>query len=412
MNDQSSPSSSKLDEILKELEEKFSPPQQKHQSHKKSASGNFSKNQIIGSITLVLLLVGGIVSSYLGQKEQDVRQRAADPPYQQCTNNDGWCRGGIQPGEQCTTWWTDHNGTCVVVDSVADICDCVVLGTACCSISSNPADNFFTDYNTCKSRGGTQTRPEFCQSTQVTIAPTIAITIAPTSSIGCQPGTQQSTHRECQGSACVTVENATGVCDNEENNQCDNSNQCFTPPQNTLPPTEPTTPPVLPTNTSVPRPTNTSVPTTPGQPTNTPVTVPTNTAVPLATATLTVVPSSTIATATNTPITALIIATTTTTNTPTNTLLPTPTDTQFPTNTSVPTTPGQPTYTPVPIPTNTNQPLALQTQPTPIPTNIRTESQQTPNLPSAGNTTQTVQLILGAVVLSVIVGVVVLLLFL
>ncbi|KKS84431.1 MAG: hypothetical protein UV59_C0019G0006 [Candidatus Gottesmanbacteria bacterium GW2011_GWA1_43_11] len=44
---------------------------------------------------------------------------------------------------------------------------------------------------------------------------------------GCNNGNPNATtHRECVGNSCATVDNAPGVCDLEENNTCDNDSQC------------------------------------------------------------------------------------------------------------------------------------------------------------------------------------------
>lgn len=68
-----------LEEILKELEDRFSSQPPKDKDRKKNPGINFSpftQQQILGGITLVLLLVGAATGFYLGNTDQDTRQRA------------------------------------------------------------------------------------------------------------------------------------------------------------------------------------------------------------------------------------------------------------------------------------------------------------------------------------------------
>ncbi len=83
---------------------------------------------------------------------------------------------------------------------------------------------------------------------------------------GC-PNPNGGTHRECQSGSCVTVNNAPGVCDNEDNNTCDTNSQCTSGGATNTPPPPTNTPTRTPTPTTGPS----ATPNPSGTPTNTPV---------------------------------------------------------------------------------------------------------------------------------------------
>lgn len=133
MNDNNSntPKHSTLEDILRELEERFGvnePDNTNSPTPQKKSKGinfkRFGQNQIIGGLTLVLLVVGSAVGMFLGQQGQDVRQQAS-VAYPKCTNTSGVCSGGVDAGSGCiidgapgVCTNTESSGTCICQKNV------------------------------------------------------------------------------------------------------------------------------------------------------------------------------------------------------------------------------------------------------------------------------------------------------
>ncbi|MEO8581520.1 MAG: hypothetical protein ABI425_02955 [Patescibacteria group bacterium] len=230
MSDQNLPpqSNNGLDEILKELEQRFgiNTDQSENQSDSKKNSGvnfkRYGKNQIIGGLTLVLLVVGAVAGIYLGQTNQENRQQAFNP-YDTCVSGDGNCLGHGD-GFACSS-----NGRCSLSQ----------LNGSCSCDQTNPI-------------------------------PTSTI------SLGCSSGQEflnESTCNAICGGGCIQA--GIGYC-------CvgSGSNPTNTPSSpgitNTPKPTNTSVPttPGAPTNTPVPVSTTQPPASTPGNPVNTPVPVP------------------------------------------------------------------------------------------------------------------------------------------
>lgn len=256
-----------LEKILQEIETSFAP--QKNRPRKKGFSlKSLTQNQIIGGLTLVLLLVGSAVGVFLGQQGQEIRQRASTV-YPNCdAGSEPGCENA-PAGSSCGS-----GGTCTNTDT-NPICTCVG--------GSGPTP---TPGLTCIEHGQACTSSDTCCDNDN----------------GCVSGTCQQIYCNRSGpntgqnsctdkvayAGCVTIDGQSGSCVPTEPNQA--TTECDCQPSNP----GPTNTPAPNTPTYTPIPTNTSVPTTPGNPTNTPV--PNNTTAP-----------------TNTP------------TAPTNTPLPTPT---------------------------------------------------------------------------------------
>jgi hypothetical protein len=397
-----------LDEILQDLEHHFSSSDS--QKKKKTPSPRkFNQNQIIGGLTLVLLVVGAAVGVMLGQQSQDVRQQAAPAYAAKCTNQAGPCGGEKFDADPCF----DNEGFEGVCDNdfASDgICTCI-WNDVCCK-KPGTDEYLKTTGPSCKHQiFGSVVDDSFCES------PKKCSTSAPTAS---------ACYGNEIGSRCT---NFNGICvfTSTDTNTGDHLCACVADVQASLTPAQPTRPPEDITNFP---PQSTEPPTEPTQIVALPSTqiIPTNT--------LTTRPS-------NTPL-------------PSSTTIPSQTNTPRPTNTSIPTTPGQSTNTPVPLPTSTFSlipsatsaiiALNIQTSPTPsvitslvtsplptnivfsitpVPTNIslgtgggsaptatRANIAQQPALPAAGNMNSSTQIILTVLTIVLIIGAIALLLFL
>lgn len=94
-----------LDDILRELEERFGVGENNDKKGDKKKNikkglAQFTQNQILGGLTLVLLIVGAAVGVYLGQQNQENR-RQAFTPYDTCITGDSVCLGKVD-GAYCT----------------------------------------------------------------------------------------------------------------------------------------------------------------------------------------------------------------------------------------------------------------------------------------------------------------------
>ncbi len=277
---------------------------------------HLSQNQIIGALTVLLLVVGVSVGVYLGGQGQETRKQAQV----YCIEEGGTCF----PGSVCCGANTCDNHICTNPNQncVGELL-CKGVNQNCCPGMTSIVDS------QCSSGFRCVQDPTLCKSSS-------------------DSGNCTGKH---EGQAC-TRDSLTGICGftNQTTDSCecvllsqnpceDKGGTCYfgytdcrnlglekpSDPDMTCP--QDAGSPIFnlccvaaaPTNTSVPRNTNTPVPNTPGQPTNTPVPNPTNTSVP------------------NTPRP---------TNTPGG-----PTNTPRPTNTVTPTyTPGGPTITPTNTP--------------------------------------------------------------
>ncbi len=138
----------------------------------------------------------------------------------------------------------------------------------------------------CQEPGGTcgtlgyVTTPQGCESIAgVSCCPGgTGPTKTPTPIPGCS-NPNGGTHRECLSGSCVTVNNAPGVCDNEDNNTCDTNNQCTSGGATNTPRPPTSTPTRTPTPTAGPS----ATPNPSGTPTNTPTRTPTPTTGPSST---------------------------------------------------------------------------------------------------------------------------------
>lgn len=402
--------SSQLDEILKELEARFAgdtPTKPSQKKSRKSFFSSFTQSQIIGGLTLVLLVVGASIGLYLGGQNQETRERASFA-YPDCTNTSGECAGDAA-GSQCTAF-TGGPGVCQNSDSDG-FCSCVPNqaitpeatatqfpipacsndptcsnpdcggNTTCVKILCLAIVGQATPFTSCM-YGGTEVTMDFCvhqtcggaTETCTSSPPTASACYGNTVGDACTnfDGTCRKTTSAGAGKAnCACVANAQPTSTLVPTVTTPSGNQPTQPPGGGNPsPTQivqaPSNTP-RPTNTSVPVPTNTSVPTDPGLPTNTPVPVPTNTSVPL------------------------------------STLTPTPTlnaQEELPPNVT-----STATNTPNPTATNTSAP---QSTATPQQTQLANQTA----LPKAGNANQNIQFVLAAISLAVLAGAVVLLFFL
>lgn len=147
MNQSDTPhdSQNSLDNILKELEQRFGLEEDKnHKLHWNKKLRKFVKNvsqtQILGGLTLVLLLVGAITGTYLGGQNAENRQRAS-VAYQTCgAGSVGNCPIGVSAGSGCNISGfpgtcqnseTDPACTCVLDSSPTFTPVCLGLGIAC-----------------------------------------------------------------------------------------------------------------------------------------------------------------------------------------------------------------------------------------------------------------------------------------
>jgi hypothetical protein len=352
---------SELDEILRELEERFATKTTSYSEPKKSSKSFFSnltQTQIVGTLTLILLVIGSAVGIFLSRESQELRQRAQESPYPECAFNP------TCSNPDCAGDMTCIRGLCLAaVGGVPPYSVCIFNGQLinfeyCANLSCGPV-------------------VEKCS----TSAPTASACYGNNVGSSCTEfnGTCTKTSTASDGSAvCACVANGGG---NTSPSPTVTAEVTTPPVDNTGNPTQPTTPPTggntspspttivslpsetpRPTNTSVPVNTNTPVPGTPGAPTNTPVPVNTNTPVPL------------------------------------NTLTPTPT---FSNEENLP---PEVTSTPNPTSASTATP-----QPT---TQTQIAANQDPQLPSAGGSNKNVQVVLAGISLAVLVGAIALLFFL
>jgi hypothetical protein len=162
MNDQNSShqKNNSLDNILKELEERFGMDGQYEEKSsdtfrpRRSGIKKFSQSQVIGGLTLVLLMVGAAVGVYLGQTNQEIRQQASNA-YPNCGPGSAAVCEGAAAGQACQVGGTqgrclntETNPTCTCVpntpapDPICSSNSGTCSGLAAnsnCAVSGNPS---------------------------------------------------------------------------------------------------------------------------------------------------------------------------------------------------------------------------------------------------------------------------------
>lgn len=245
----------------------------------RSTYENLSQNQIIGGLTVLLLVVGISAGVYLGQTNQDLRQQAAyegEPctGISACYDNFRYmCQGGfyVKTDEVCSCASDIQCSAGKRCNQGSGQCEQETSGEPCGPVSVPSCLNG-VEGGACSANGTSGTcRFTVGNTCTCSLDATICGSQSATTCVG-----------EPENSACTTVLGNPGICKFETDQGTCN---CV-PGAATLPPT----------STPVPLPTNTSVPTTPGQPTSTPVPLPTNTPLPTST------PGGPTNTPTNTPV--------------------------------------------------------------------------------------------------------------
>ena len=230
-----------------------------------------NKSKLLIAAIVLLLVITIPLAIYVVQQQQDIRQRASGT-YPQCASDSyvtecnnvstgapclgpGTCQNSDDdercycqptnlpepdciPGAGADPQCIGHNigDNCSVNGLSGDCSDGAIIGQTGCFCAEplcNGGDGYcsFGSLDPCPDGGSPSQAPigqctapflQCCTGGGTTPSPTPSPT--PT---GCNNGNPNaSTHRECVGNSCATVDNAPGVCDLEGNNDCDVDSEC------------------------------------------------------------------------------------------------------------------------------------------------------------------------------------------